>query len=94
METHRSPEWISHRAHAQHNVQVVSDTLYQVVEHGIWSLQDIVFPGRVWKSVLDLYKHITEDKHSIMKHILTVTTKMYMYKHMQTPHLAHLLYKG
>lgn len=27
------PEGLSHRAHTEHNMQVVPDTLYQVAEH-------------------------------------------------------------
>lgn len=44
------PEGVSHRAHAEHDVQVVPHSLYQVVEHGVWSLNDVVFPGPVRQS--------------------------------------------
>lgn len=50
----RLPEGLSHRAHTEHYVQVVPDSLYQVAEHGLRSLHHVVFPGRVWQGVAHL----------------------------------------
>lgn len=48
------PERVSNRNHAQHDVEIVSHTLYQVIKHGVCCLLDIVLPGRVRESTLDL----------------------------------------
>lgn len=48
------PEELSHRAHAQDDVQVVPDPLDQIAEHGVWSLQHVVLLSRVCQSVADL----------------------------------------
>lgn len=48
------PEELSHRTHAEDDVQVVPDPLDQVAEHGVWSLQHVVPLGRICQSVANL----------------------------------------
>lgn len=52
--TRTIPEELSHRTHAEDDVQVVPDPLDQITEHGVWSLQHVVFLGRVCQSVANL----------------------------------------
>lgn len=52
--TRAAPEELSHRTHAEDDMQVVPDPLDQITEHGVWSLQHVVFLGRICQSVANL----------------------------------------
>lgn len=52
--TRTEPEELSHWTHAEDDVQVVPDPLDQIAEHEVWSLQHVVFLGRICQSVANL----------------------------------------